>query len=249
MDRLTTKNDVLWSYEPYVRDQWIKAQAERLAPGSWVLDAGAGASKYRPFFAHCRYETQDFCKYEGPLVKYTDPIKYVCDITSIPLPDGCLDAILCTEVFEHVVDPMAVLREFARLLKPGGRIFLSAPLLSGLHMEPFHYYGGFTHHWYRHWLPVCGFSVDDLLPVGGPGRTCVVYIQAMYNEWAVKERALSGGSWLVSKFLRGLWKIPAHIILPRIFPKLDPWLGGAFTCSGYVVAGTRIANRQNAQAG
>jgi len=83
MDRLaTTKRDHLWNFEAYVRDAWVKKQAAILPNQSWVLDAGAGASKYRPYFAHCRYETQDFCQYQGALVKYAEPIKYVCDITT-----------------------------------------------------------------------------------------------------------------------------------------------------------------------
>jgi SAM-dependent methyltransferase len=240
MDRLTTKRDRFWSYEAYVRDRWVQTQAAQLPAGSWVLDAGAGATKYRPYFAHCRYEAQDFCRYEGPLVKYGANINYVCDISSIPLPDACLDVILCTEVFEHVVDPMAVLKEFSRLIKPGGRVFLSAPLLSSLHMEPFHYYGGFTPHWYRHWLPRSGFSVDSILPVGGPGRTSVVYIQSMYTVWAEKEKTLGPARRLGSRVLRALWKIPAHIVLPRLLPKVDPWIGGATICSEYLVAGTRF---------
>ena len=113
MDKLiTTAQERFWHPEAYARDQWVKAQAASLPPGSKILDAGAGASKYRPFFAHCEYKTQDFCLYQGPLVKYLQPIDYVCEITAIPLPDQSLDAILCTEVLEHVIDPMAVLSEF-----------------------------------------------------------------------------------------------------------------------------------------
>jgi SAM-dependent methyltransferase len=242
MDRLaTTKRDRLWSYEPYARDAWVKAQAADLPKGSWVLDAGAGASKYRQYFAHCRYETQDFCQYQGDLVKYVEPIKYVCDITAIPLPDQSLDAIVCTEVLEHVTDPMAVLQEFARLLKPGGRVFLTAPLLSSMHMEPYHFYGGFTPYWYRHWLPHHGFAIDEITPVGGPGRTCVVYMQGLYREWALAEKKLPPLARLSSKTIRAVCKIPAHIILPRLLPKMDSWLGGNSVCSGYLVAATRNA--------
>lgn len=240
MDRLaTTDRDRLWFYEPYVRDAWVKSIAGTLPAGSWVLDAGAGASKYRPYFAHCRYETQDFCQYQGDLVKYAEPIKYVCDITAIPLPDQSLDAILCTEVFEHVTDPMAVLKEFARLLKPGGRVFLTAPLLSSLHMTPYHYYGGFTSYWYQHWLPRHGFEINELVPVGGPGRTCVVYAQSFYGEWTKAEKKLGACARLGSKMARALCKIPVHFVLPRLLPRMDPWLGRTQICSGYLVAATR----------
>jgi SAM-dependent methyltransferase len=240
MDRLaTTKKDCLWAYEPFVRDAWVKAEAVKLPKGSWVLDAGAGASKYRPYFPHCRYETQDFCQYQGDLVKYSEPIQYVCDITQIPLPDQALDAIVCTEVIEHVVDPMSVINEFARLLKPGGRLLLSSPLLSSLHMEPFHFYGGFTHHWYRHWLPRHGFSINEITPVGGPGRTCVVYVQSFYGVWAQQEKNLRSVPRLVSKAFRALCKVPAHMILPRVLPRMDVWLGADKICSGYLVTATR----------
>jgi SAM-dependent methyltransferase len=241
MDRLaTSKHDRLWFYEPYVRDAWIKSLAAGLPAGSWVLDAGAGASKYRPLFAHCRYETQDFCQYQGELVKYAEPIKYVCDITAIPLPSQSLDVILCTEVIEHVLDPMAVVKEFGRLLKPGGRLFMTAPLLSSLHMDPYHFYGGFTPYWYRHWLPHYGFTVDEITPVGGPGRSCVVYAQGFYGEWAKAEKKLSPLSHLVSRIIRAFCKIPVHIILPRVLPRMDSWLGGNQICSGYLVAATRL---------
>lgn len=244
MDRLATQSgDELWHYEPWIRDPWIQAQATALPAGSWVLDAGAGASKYRPYFKHCRYETQDFCQYQGPLVRYVEPINYVCDITSIPLPDHCLDAILCTEVIEHVTDPMAVLKEFSRLLKPGGKLWLTSPLLSYLHMEPFHYYGGFTHYWYSHWLPKYDFVVGDIIPVGGPGRSCIVYLQAFYQAWAEAENRAVGWRWFLSRVLRILAKIPAHWILPRLLPKMDSWLDAKVVCSGYMVAATRNSKR------
>jgi SAM-dependent methyltransferase len=243
MDRLaTTAKDRRWVYEAFTRDAWIKNQAAAIPKGSWVLDAGAGASKYRPYFSHCRYETQDFCQYKGPLVNYLEPITYVGEITEIPLPNCALDAILCTEVLEHVVDPMAVVREFSRLLKPGGRLFLTAPLLSSLHMEPYHFYGGFTQYWYRHWLPLCGFSIDELTAVGGPGRTSVVYIQALYSVWADAETGLPPVRRFLSKAGRALWKVPAHLIFPRLLPKLDAWLGAAAVCSGYLVSATRAAS-------
>jgi SAM-dependent methyltransferase len=230
----------MWHFEAYVRDRWVKAHAESLPPKSWVLDAGAGSSKYHPFFRHCRYETQDFCKYDGPLVSYSEPVNYVSDITAIPLPDQCLDAILCTEVIEHVVDPIAVFKEFSRLLKPSGKLLLTAPLLSNLHMEPFHYFGGFTPHFYRHWLPQFEFRVEEIQPVGGPGRTCVVFVQVFYEAWTAAEFHLRPLPKLLSRSFRMLAKIPAHLLLPRTLPLMDPWLGNHVTCSGYMVLATRI---------
>ncbi len=241
MDKLvTTPRERLWNLEALARDRWIQQQAAQLAPGSRVLDAGAGASKYRPMFKHCRYETQDFCQYQGELVKYLQPIDYVCDITAIPLPDASLDAIVCTEVIEHVLDPLAVLHEFARLLKPGGRLLLTAPFLSSLHMEPYHYFGGFTHYWYRHWLPAKGFKVDSITPVGGPGRVCDVFIRLFYFAWADAERRAHPVARWISRCVRALAWPWVHYLLPWLLPKFDPLLGNHGVCCDYMVAATRL---------
>ena len=240
MDRLvTTAEERFWHAEAFARDNWVKAQAETLAKGSSVLDAGAGASKYRPYFSHCDYKTQDFCKYEGPLVKYLQPIDHVCEITDIPMPDNSLDAILCTEVIEHVVDPMAVLNEFHRLLKPGGKLLLTAPFLSHLHMEPYHYYSGFTPYWYQFWLPKRGFSIESSSAVGGPGRTCLTFCQAFYLRWSEAERTLNPLRRIVSFGFRVPVKILLHSILPRVLPKFDSWLGNQVICSTCMVRATR----------
>ena len=243
MDKLVeTPKEQFWNREAWVRDQWIKAEAARLSPGSRVLDAGAGASKYRPYFKHCDYRTQDFCQYQGPLVRYLQPVDFVCDVTKIPLPDGSLDAILCTEVLEHVTDPMAVLREFGRLLKPGGRLLLTAPQASKVHMEPYHYYGGFTHFWYRHWLPACGFVVDQVVAQGGPGRVVVAFAQAYYMTWRAREQSLRGLTRLCSLGARMTAKLPVHYLLPWLLTRFDGFFNQEEFCVGLMVAATRAAH-------
>jgi len=241
LDKLVeTKRERFWNREAWIRDQWIKAEAAKLAPGSRVLDAGAGASKYRPFFSHCRYETQDFCKYEGPLVKYVQPIDHVCDITKIPLPDACLDAILCTEVFEHVPDPISVLKEFSRLIKKGGRLWLTAPHGSQVHMKPYHYYNGFSHFWYRHWLPFSGFQVDRVDSQGGPGRLVCANFQAFFADWRIWERELPPVKRALSLTGRMGVKLPVHYLLPWLLPKFDPYLDTCENSIGLMVAATRL---------
>jgi SAM-dependent methyltransferase len=49
------------------------------------------------------------------------------DLATLPLPDGSVDIIMSRSVFEHLTDPASVYAEFARVLKPGGRVvFLTA---------------------------------------------------------------------------------------------------------------------------
>lgn len=59
---------------------------------------------------------------------------------ALPFADGAFDTVLCTQVLEHVPAPDALMAEVARVLRPGGRLVLSAPQVWFLHEEPHDYY-------------------------------------------------------------------------------------------------------------
>lgn len=163
----------VFNYNMVLRDRWVAQQAARVPAGARVLDCGAGSCPYRPLFAHCEYRSQDAM----PITNAADhrsgsygTIDYVCDVTAIPVPDGSFDCILCTEMLEHHPRPIDVVREFGRVLAPGGRLILTAPLGSGLHQEPHHYYGGYTPFWYERFLGEAGFVDLRIEPNGGSLR-------------------------------------------------------------------------------
>ncbi len=151
------------------RDRWIETQAKAVATGARVLDVGAGSCPYRALFAHCDYRTQDFQQLPGVQLRDGSygTIDYVSDATAIPVSDGSFDAVICAEMLEHVPDPASVVREIGRVLRPGGTLILTAPLGSGIHQEPYHYYGGFTPYWYKHFLREAGFSDIQIEANGG----------------------------------------------------------------------------------
>jgi len=151
----------VWGFNEYNRRQWVAEQAARLPAGTCVLDAGAGIGQYRKFFAHCDYKTQDFGREPATIGKYTE-LDYESDITGIPVSDATFDVVICTEVLEHVPYPIDALKEMARIVKPGGRILVTAPLASYLHQAPYHYYGGYTPYWYRRFLPETGFELESI---------------------------------------------------------------------------------------
>lgn len=52
---------------------------------------------------------------------------YNVNLGALPLQDASVDLIMSRSVFEHLTDPDSVYREFARVLRPGGRVvFLTA---------------------------------------------------------------------------------------------------------------------------
>jgi SAM-dependent methyltransferase len=175
MSALKRKLDHIFAFNQYERDRFVEAWSAQLPPGSKVVDIGAGPCRYRLFFSHCCYFSQDFAKYEGstqgPLTDKGQwsygQLDFISDVTSLPIPDQSFDAVLCTEVIEHVPEPIAAVYELGRILRPGGRILLAAPLGSGLHQEPYHYYGGYTPYWYRKFLIEAGFSEMRVTPNGG----------------------------------------------------------------------------------
>ncbi len=114
----------------------LRAAAE-IAPGSLLLDVGAGESPYRERFAHLRYESSDWEHSPHPGARRVD---HIGPAHAIPVPEQSYDAVLCTQVLEHVPNPQEVVRELHRVLRPGGRLYMTVPLAWELHELPFDYY-------------------------------------------------------------------------------------------------------------
>lgn len=188
------------------RDRWVAGQAQCIPGGARVLDVGAGPARYRELFAHCQYFTQDFCQYEGSkdgLLKEAweyPSIDYVSDIAAIPVEDASFDVILCTEVLEHVPEPIAALREMSRILKPGGRLLLSAPFTSGMHQQPYHFYSGFSPYFYRHFLTEFGLEVVGIEGNGGFFR---LMAQESHRVWTILRQHYR--RWHPAYWLGRLW--------------------------------------------
>lgn len=152
------------------RERWLREVLGSVAPGSRILDAGAGELRCKSYCSHLDYVSQDFGEYDGrgdgsglhPGGWSTNAVDIRCDIYAIPEPDASFDAVLCSEVLEHLPDPLRALRELARLLKPEGTLILTAPFNSLTHFAPYHFSSGFNRYYFERHLPELGLRVTRL---------------------------------------------------------------------------------------
>jgi 2-polyprenyl-3-methyl-5-hydroxy-6-metoxy-1,4-benzoquinol methylase len=54
------------------------------------------------------------------------------DIQQLNIPDASYDTVISCETIEHVPDPARAVQELARVLRPGGRLFLTTPNYFGI---------------------------------------------------------------------------------------------------------------------
>jgi ubiquinone/menaquinone biosynthesis C-methylase UbiE len=127
--------------------KWIEEKLISLPAGMRILDAGAGEQQYKKYCSHLNYVSQDFAQYNGigdsiglQVGKWSNVnLDIISDISHIPEPDASFDIILCTEVFEHLPNPIAAIQEFSRLLKKDGQLIITAPFCSLTHFSPYHF--------------------------------------------------------------------------------------------------------------
>lgn len=159
-----------WNENGRNRDAWLKKTLSNLPAGSSILDAGAGELQYKPLCSHLKYTSQDLGQYDGRgntegfhTTKWdTSRLDIVSDINNIPVKDSSFDSIMCTEVFEHISEPAKAVKEFARILKPGGTLVLTVPFCSLTHFAPYYFANGYSKYWHEKVLAENGFTIQEM---------------------------------------------------------------------------------------
>jgi len=143
----------------YAIETFIKRSSRKVRTGAKVLDAGAGPCPYKHMFSHCNYEATDFNDPYGMM-------DFVCRLDKIPKKNNSYDSIVCIEVLEHVENPEKVLKEFNRLLKKEGSLYLTTPQAWMVHQKPYNFFY-FTNFGLEYLLKKAGFKRFIVKPMGG----------------------------------------------------------------------------------
>lgn len=99
-----------------------------LQAGHLVLDAGCGITTYANVKGKCKLIIGVDADTSVNRNRWIDGIIHG-DLLQLPFPDNTFDIIISWTVLEHLDNPQACFREFARVCKPGGLMVHTTPNL------------------------------------------------------------------------------------------------------------------------
>ena len=192
--------------------QFVAWAAGQVPSGAIVLDAGAGQCQYKHLWAHVHYVAVDFAQADASW-DYGQ-LDCLARLEHLPFREESVDAILCTEVLEHVPLPLKVLREFNRILKTDGHLFLTVPMAWEQHQKPYDYYR-YTSFGLRYLLDRSGFDARRLEARGG-------------WFWFLGDKFTMVGKLLFPRLARKSWNMwlmfPVRAIVVAVTTYIVPYL-------------------------
>ena len=118
---------------------WLDARSRFVAGaprGGKLLDLGSSDGQTLRHMAELRPDLQFHAvDKQGQPANYPSGCRFEradLERERLPWPDHSMDAVTCMQVIEHLHDLDVLIREIARLLKKGGRVFFETPHLKTL---------------------------------------------------------------------------------------------------------------------
>ena len=112
------------------------------------------------------------------------PIDVNADALALPFAAATFDTVMSHSVIEHVVDPFVYISELSRVLKPGGRLYLSGPGICPVHSGPYDFFR-LTEYAYRHYLALNKLAIERIEYVGFTGTVLARFLgmALLYRIW------------------------------------------------------------------
>lgn len=149
-----------------------------------LLDIGCADQPLRPYLSgDINYIGLD---YPGTVdtMYHTKPDIFG-DGQDLPVKSDSIDTVALLEVLEHVPDPASVLAEISRVLKPGGKCFLSMPFLYPIHDAP-HDFQRLTIFGLRKLIHTAGFRIELEKNLGNPVKTSMILLNLALSRTVLR---------------------------------------------------------------
>lgn len=147
----------------FVRDWIFRARPPQTK--DVLLDCGAGTGVFaKEMEASCRVLVLDDHEESLRLLRTRFQPDQILQLTGdrVPLPDGALEYVTALDVLEHVPDDAAVVRDFHRLVKPGGIAVVTVPASMALWSDwdvALHHFRRYDRAGLRALFPVSGWEI------------------------------------------------------------------------------------------
>jgi len=141
------------SIRRYLVDEFHFHHVPTISEGSLVLDVGGNRMGKRGLFDIEKYNFEvvyaNLSRAKKPDVQ--------SDASCLPFREAAFDAVICSELLEHVPYPPDVLREIFRVLRKSGMLLICVPFLIKIHGDPYDY-ARYTDYYWSETLRAAGFS-------------------------------------------------------------------------------------------
>lgn len=228
-----------------VRANLVDLFRRYLSPHMSVYDVGCGDKPFAPFMQGRVKEYVGVDIEDG----FYDSrhIDLVGDAYSVPVPAETADAVISSQVLEHLERPLDALDEAWRILKSDGLLFLRAPFMYPLHAAP-RDYGRFTSFYWQHHLAERGFRIEELRTIGGfwfcAALFTGIYLKTFDRGILKKARVVPVVTWLAKAVLLGLHRLEAFAIR---LARRDPEAARAMWAINYVIVARKVASSEAAK--
>jgi len=150
------KKSVTWRVQNY---ELAKIWIDSLPSDYIILDLGCGRLTNSNLLKNSKVIYIDGAFFEG--------IDVVCDFSKkLPIKSSSVDAILFSNVLEHMKEPQLAMNEISRVLKKDGELLLLVPYSIKLHQTPIDFFR-YTKYALEYMSNNSGLKVKEIKEVGG----------------------------------------------------------------------------------
>jgi SAM-dependent methyltransferase len=231
---------------PYWLDRvCLRASVEGLAREARgvLLDVGVSEAPYRELFAPyvARYVGLEYPPSildKQPemweiLERVKIPVQVFGDGSRLPFRDASVDTVLSTEVLEHVPRPELLVREMARVVKPGGKLLITVPFIQPLHELPSDFYR-FTPSSLRLYAEHAGLEVLSITPRGNFAAAIGAMVSQWLLRWIGASSLQSDGRVILSRW-RSVLVLPFTAVIQVLCHLASKVTNDTAVCQGYAL--------------